>query len=77
MIYSTAEEVCACVCVYIRMNKVSLWRALSDVLRYRCLTFRSNNIAKYDITIHSVNETHPYYSQHNVNGIKLYSTEQK
>lgn len=62
MIYCTAEEACECVCI--RMNKEFV-EALSDVLGYRWLTFKSNNFAKYEITIHSVNKTHPYYSQHN------------
>jgi len=56
MIYCT-------VCVY-RTNK-EFAEALSDVLEYRWVTFKSNNVPKYDITIHRVNETHPYYSQHN------------
>jgi len=44
MIYCT-------VCVY-RTNK-EFAEALSDVLEYRWLTFKSNNVPKYDITIQS------------------------
>lgn len=53
--------------------------ALSDVLSYRWLTFKSNDVAKYEITIHSVNKTHPYYSWQKIrnmlNGVKWYSTD--
>lgn len=53
--------------------------ALSDVLAYRWLTFKSNDVAKYEITIHSVNKTHPYYSWQKIrnmlNGVKWYSTD--
>lgn len=46
--------------------------ALSDVLSYRWLTFKSNDVAKYEITIQSINKTHPYYSRQKISNVEWY-----